>query len=157
MANQAEHSRRSFLKRVVEFAYGIVGLFVAIPAAVTALAPAATRRKFTWIAVAKLTDLPDGQTTRVVIADKNPQGWYTVPREKVIFVKRNGNRFTVFSSTCSHLGCNVNWYPAINEFICPCHGGVYNADGKNIAGPPPRPLTQLQNRIKNNALMVAVG
>jgi cytochrome b6-f complex iron-sulfur subunit len=47
-------------------------------------------------------------------------------------------------ATCSHLGCTVTFYPEKNQFICGCHGGTYDATGKNIAGPPPRPLTPLK-------------
>ncbi len=47
-------------------------------------------------------------------------------------------------ATCSHLGCTVTWFSDKNQFVCGCHGGTYDATGKNIAGPPPRPLTPLK-------------
>ena len=46
-------------------------------------------------------------------------------------------------TTCSHLGCGVSWDRGRQAFLCPCHGGVYGADGAVLAGPPPRPLTRL--------------
>ncbi|MBI5286705.1 MAG: ubiquinol-cytochrome c reductase iron-sulfur subunit [Deltaproteobacteria bacterium] len=45
-----------------------------------------------------------------------------------------------FSRICTDLGCLVSWDKAKEQFICPCHQGVYDKNGKNIAGPPPRPL-----------------
>jgi Rieske Fe-S protein len=46
------------------------------------------------------------------------------------------------STTCTHLGCGVAWNAGRRAFLCPCHGGVYGADGRVLAGPPPRPLAK---------------
>ncbi len=53
-----------------------------------------------------------------------------------ILVKRSETGFDAYSSTCPHLGCKVNWMPEKREFFCPCHRGVFNADGMAISGPP---------------------
>lgn len=59
-------------------------------------------------------------------------------------VVRYGGELRAFSAVCTHLGCLVKWDPAAAEFICPCHGGKFNADGVNTFGPPPRPLKQFR-------------
>jgi cytochrome b6-f complex iron-sulfur subunit len=41
---------------------------------------------------------------------------------------------------CVHLGCTVPWNEDNDQFICPCHGSVYNRVGERVAGPAPRPL-----------------
>ena len=48
------------------------------------------------------------------------------------------------SLRCTHTGCPVRWVDASREFHCSCHGGRFDADGKVIAGPPPRPLERLR-------------
>ena len=53
-----------------------------------------------------------------------------------ILVKRSESGFQAFSSVCPHLGCRVQWKPEEQRFFCPCHRGVFNTDGKAIAGPP---------------------
>lgn len=54
-----------------------------------------------------------------------------------ILVKRTASGdFHAFSSTCPHLGCKVKWMAADQEFFCPCHRGVFDADGRAISGPP---------------------
>ena len=53
-----------------------------------------------------------------------------------ILVKRNEAGFEAYSSTCPHLGCKVQWVPDKQEFFCPCHRGVFNADGVAVSGPP---------------------
>lgn len=57
-----------------------------------------------------------------------------------------------FDSKCTHAGCNVEY--EITKIYCHCHGGTYNLNGINIAGPPPRPLTELGVVEKEGALYV---
>jgi Rieske Fe-S protein len=49
-------------------------------------------------------------------------------------------RFLVLAVNCAHLGCPVEWFQESGLFLCPCHGGVYYADGERASGPPPRGL-----------------
>lgn len=49
-----------------------------------------------------------------------------------------------FSAVCTHLGCLVKWEAAKAEFICPCHNGHFDANGINVAGPPPKPLKRFK-------------
>lgn len=44
--------------------------------------------------------------------------------------------FIALSSSCPHLGCRVHWQGPENRFFCPCHNGVFTANGTAIAGPP---------------------
>jgi len=48
--------------------------------------------------------------------------------------------FAVASAVCTHLGCTVGYFQTDGRFHCPCHGSVFNADGKVEHGPAPRPL-----------------
>jgi len=44
------------------------------------------------------------------------------------------------SAVCTHLQCTVEYRPANQDIFCNCHNGVYDLNGRNVAGPPPRPL-----------------
>jgi Rieske Fe-S protein len=57
--------------------------------------------------------------------------------------------YVAISTRCAHLGCPVNYVPAAQRFICPCHGGVYGFVGERIGGPPVRPLDRFQTRVTN--------
>lgn len=46
----------------------------------------------------------------------------------------------VMSNHCAHLGCPVRWFPYREEFLCPCHGGIYDINGGLLGGPPPQGL-----------------
>lgn len=48
----------------------------------------------------------------------------------------------ILSNSCAHLGCPVRWVivEGEGEFLCPCHGGIYDINGGYIGGPPPRDM-----------------
>ncbi len=72
-----------------------------------------------------------------------------------MYVRRVGpTEFSVFSPKCPHLGCMVQWNDNVRQFFCPCHAGVFDAEGKNIAGPPPRPLDRFETKVENERLYV---
>jgi ubiquinol-cytochrome c reductase iron-sulfur subunit len=50
------------------------------------------------------------------------------------------DRYTVVIGICTHLGCIPSWNSSSKLFKCACHGGEFNACGKNTFGPPPRPF-----------------
>ncbi len=47
-------------------------------------------------------------------------------------------------SKCTHLGCTPNWFAEDGVFKCPCHGSQFASNGKNFAGPAPRPLDRFK-------------
>lgn len=55
---------------------------------------------------------------------------------KEILIRRDEAGFKAFSSECPHLGCRVYWEADKQEFFCPCHRGVFNAEGRALSGPP---------------------
>jgi Rieske Fe-S protein len=54
----------------------------------------------------------------------------------LILVTRTEAGFQAFSSTCPHLGCRVHWEAEKQRFFCPCHNGVFTAEGVAVSGPP---------------------
>lgn len=70
-----------------------------------------------------------------------------------LFIVRNEKGFLAISARCTHLGCIVEWNRDHNMFLCPCHGGKFDAEGKNVAGPPPRPLDLFAIRLDDNGAL----
>ena len=62
--------------------------------------------------------------------------------------------YVAVSTRCAHLGCPVHYAQASQRFICPCHGGVYDAQGKVVGGPPVRPLDRFYTRVRNGRVEV---
>lgn len=70
----------------------------------------------------------------------------------LIVVRGLDGELRAFDAKCTHAGCNVGF--AGSRLFCPCHGGVYDLNGKNVAGPPPLPLTELSVFEENGELYV---
>ncbi len=56
--------------------------------------------------------------------------------------------YVAISTRCAHLGCPVRYIQASQRFVCPCHGGVYDFEGKVDGGPPVRPLDRFYTRVR---------
>ena len=63
--------------------------------------------------------------------------------------RRAKDQFLVLAVNCAHLGCPVSWFPQSGLFMCPCHGGVYYANGERASGPPPRGLFHCVWRVRD--------
>jgi cytochrome b6-f complex iron-sulfur subunit len=62
------------------------------------------------------------------------------PRPSMLIHHKNG-QWAAFDAVCTHLGCTVRFEPARDVIHCACHGGEYDPySGKNVSGPPPKPL-----------------
>src|SRR5579872_5242078 len=75
--------------------------------------------------------------------------------EPVILIKAAENEFRAFSATCTHLDCIVTFQKEKPCFYCNCHGGTYDLTGRNIAGPPPRPLTPYKVNVVAKTIVVS--
>lgn len=61
---------------------------------------------------------------------------YDLEGNPILVRRKSESEFQAFNSTCPHLGCRVRWEEDKQEYFCPCHRGVFDADGVGTAGPP---------------------
>jgi menaquinol-cytochrome c reductase iron-sulfur subunit len=154
-ASPEELSRRRFFARLSVGLGSLCGLAIAIPGVGFILAPLFSQTPQLWRAVGKVNDFKIGQTVQVTIEDSSPLPWAGVTAKTAAWLRRmNETEFIAFAVNCSHLGCPVRWLPDANLFMCPCHGGVYYADGTVAAGPPPKPLTRYNVRIQDGEVQL---
>lgn len=66
--------------------------------------------------------------------------------------RKSQDDFVIYHLHCTHVGCPVNWSPQAKRFFSPCHGGVFDPDGRVLAGPPPRPLDRYEGKVENGVL-----
>lgn len=143
-------TRRKFLNRACIGLAGAAGLVVAVPILSYLLSPLIQPTKQTWQKLGKVDHFKTGDTVEVSIEDPSSVAWAGATSKTAVWVRRESEKqFIVFSVNCTHLGCPVNWLPDAKIFLCPCHGGVYYANGDVAGGPPPRPLFRYQVRIHN--------
>lgn len=152
-------SRRTFLMNVGIALNAIVGIAIATPVVVFLVGPVLRRQEYRhWISVGDVTQFRPGETRLVTFRNpfKHPADGDTanVPA----YVRCTApETFVVFAINCAHLGCPVRWFSESQLFMCPCHGGVYYADGSRASGPPERGLFTYESRIDNGHLMIDAG
>jgi cytochrome b6-f complex iron-sulfur subunit len=71
-----------------------------------------------------------------------------------ILIRTASGELKAFSAVCTHLECIVQYRPDTKQIWCACHNGQYNLEGKNIGGPPPRPLEEYTVNNRNGELVV---
>ena len=77
-------------------------------------------------------------------------------KEPVILVHTQSGQYKAFFARCTHLGCIVQYQgQGIPHFSCNCHGSQFDINGKNVAGPAPRPLSPLRVSIKETAVIIS--
>jgi Rieske Fe-S protein len=63
--------------------------------------------------------------------------------------------YRAMSATCTHLGCTVQYRDDLHEVWCACHNGMYDLNGRNISGPPPRPLELYDVHLRGDDIFVS--
>lgn len=72
----------------------------------------------------------------------------------VIIINTRDRGVIAFSRVCTHLGCLVKFDKERQLFICPCHAGLFDLEGKVISGPPPKPLQKFFVRVEGDNLTI---
>jgi Rieske Fe-S protein len=156
-------TRRRFMTGTVHTAGAIAVAAFTLPALGFAVGPVFEKDERRWEAVGPVGDFPDD--TYVPRTLTLERGIGDVGKSTVYLRKYDPqedsqpqdeyNAFIAISSRCMHLGCPVRFVEASARFICPCHGGVYDFEGKRTGGPPVRPLDRFYTRVRNG--LVEVG
>lgn len=152
-------SRRTLLMNVGIALNAIVGIAIATPVVVYLFGPVLRRKEYRhWVEIGDVTGFHPGETKLVTFRNPFKQSWDGVTDNVPAYVRCTApNKFVVFAINCAHLGCPVRWFSESQLFMCPCHGGVYYADGSRASGPPERGLFTYEARIENGKLLIDAG
>ena len=143
-----EPGRRKTLALLVNTTVALIGAAFSALVGVFAVRPARGAERERWIRAGTLDDLTPNVPVPRVLSVPRADGWYRArARETVFLVWDGAKQVTVFSATCTHLGCQVLWDGDAKKFRCPCHGGAYDVSGRVLEGPPPRSLTTIDARV----------
>ena len=72
-----------------------------------------------------------------------------------LLVRLPDGDYRCMSAVCTHLGCTVQYQPETQQIWCPCHNGRYDLNGRNIQGPPPRPLLTYDVKVQGEEIHVS--
>lgn len=72
-----------------------------------------------------------------------------------ILIRTPEGDLRAFSAACTHLGCIVQYRQDISHIWCACHNGHFDLNGRNIQGPPPRPLDSYAVNVRGDEIVVS--
>lgn len=152
-------SRRTFLMNVGIALNAAVALLIATPVVAYLLGPVLRRKNYLeWVAIGNVSDFPPGETRLVTYTNPFSEPWDGASAKVPAYVRCSApGEFTVFAINCAHLGCPVRWFSESQLFMCPCHGGVYYADGSRASGPPERGLFTYDLKVEGGKLLIDAG
>lgn len=139
--------RRSFLALAATTSIGATGFFL-FATLLQALVPPARgidgATKVGRLAVARLADLRQGQPVLVDYGD-----------DKLFVVRTSETGAVAFDAACPHARCSLRFDKDRNQFVCPCHGGVFALDGSRLAGPPRRDMIRAVVDVADGDVVIA--
>lgn len=151
--------RRNFLGISVFAISGMITAGFGIPALLYLLAPAVKpQAEESWIPLGSTNKVELGVPTLFKANVRRQTGWIVNEEQLAVYVLTdNGRDFTAMSNICTHLGCRVRWISESQQFLSPCHNGVFDKYGNVVSGPPPRPLDQYSVRVEDGQIQILAG
>ena len=149
--------RRSFFAVLLGAGATGVGALLAVPLVRFVLHPLLrVTTPAAWSDVGKVEEFASGALpVKKLITVEQRDGWRKIVSEKAVYVIKDANgQLGVLSAVCTHLGCSVPWRSERNQFVCPCHIGIFAPDGKLVGGPPPRDMDRLETKVEDGVLKV---
>jgi Rieske Fe-S protein len=155
--------RRRFFQRLTYGLGAVAAAAVGVPFVGYLLG--ARKAPVKWVPLGPVTDFPLNQTRLVDFDNPIRQPWDGMVARTNVYVRYEGedmrrdegrgargeglerHKFLVLAVNCAHLGCPVSWFQESGLFMCPCHGGVYHANGERASGPPPQGLYRCVYRV----------
>lgn len=107
----------------------------------------------------KQPEVAEGTATTVEAAttDELPvDGWkiFRFGTRPGILLRISEDEYRAFAATCTHLDCIVQYRDDKRMIWCACHNGLFDLSGRNVSGPPPRPLEQYQINVVGDKVYV---
>ncbi|HXJ07415.1 MAG TPA: Rieske 2Fe-2S domain-containing protein [Candidatus Acidoferrum sp.] len=148
MSNEDSQQVRPARRRLVEILLG-GGVFASV---VSFLYPV-----LKYLVPPAVPDLGQDDVVAAAVGDLKPNGSKVFrfgSRPALLLLTAEGEYHAV-SAVCTHLGCTVQYRSDLHEIWCACHNGTYDLDGRNVSGPPPRPLENFQVNIRGKEIVVS--
>ncbi len=100
-------------------------------------------------------------TSRSVVAAKvielkrNSGKVFQFGSKPALLIRTARGEFVALSAVCTHLNCTVQYRDDLRQVWCACHNGLYDLAGRNVSGPPPRPLETFEVHVQGEDVIVS--
>lgn len=103
-----------------------------------------------------VADLGGDEVEAAKIGDLKPNGSkiFRFGNRPALLLMTPEGEYRALSAVCTHLSCTVQYRNDLHEIWCACHNGLYDVNGRNISGPPPRPLEAFDVRVSGEEIVV---
>jgi Rieske Fe-S protein len=145
-ATESPTARRKFINYLMGTSLGTTLVAVFYPVVKFLIPPQIAESSEASVVAGKISDLKPN-TGRIFKFGTQPG----------ILIKTSAGEVKAFSATCTHLNCTVQYREDMQHIWCACHNGHYDLNGKNVAGPPPRPLEEYAVNIRGDEVVVSKG
>ncbi|QQS37178.1 MAG: Rieske 2Fe-2S domain-containing protein [Ignavibacteriales bacterium] len=139
--NNGNKSRRNFLKYFLGGGFTAFAFSVMYPIVKYLIPPKSTEPIPTSVIAGEVGEL-----------NTNSGKIFRFGNEPGILINTPEGELKAYTAICTHLACTVQYRADLQHIWCACHNGHYNLNGINIAGPPPRPLTEFKVNIKGDQI-----
>ncbi|WP_246140991.1 ubiquinol-cytochrome c reductase iron-sulfur subunit [Bacillus marasmi] len=155
--------RREFISKSLKSTAGLFAVSV-LPLGLAACgSKEKTMDTSTMASLGPLAKLESGEFPKKVQYNvKIKDAWTTQDLDGFVYVnKQEDGSLIIMSPTCTHLGCTAGDAEVSSQekgvrYFCKCHGGEYDEFGKNVSGPPPRPLDTFESVIQDGEVYISV-
>ena len=137
-------SKRSFLKMILSG--GLLALAGSI------LYPIITYMKPPKQGEVEVTNVKAGKISEL---EKDSGKIVKFGTKPAILIKTADGNLKAFSAVCTHLDCTVQYKKELGLIWCACHNGKYDLTGRNVSGPPPRPLEEYRITTQGDDIFIS--
>ncbi len=138
--------RRRFIDYLLGTSLGAIAVSVLYPIAKYLIPPQVPESTESSVVAAKTGDLKP-----------NSGLVFRFGSEPGILIETPQGEIRAFSAVCTHLACTVQYRSDLQQIWCACHNGHYDLNGKNVSGPPPRPLPSYIVNVRGDDIVVSKG
>jgi len=141
---QAHQSKRDFLKVILGGSLLAWAGTILYPILAYLKPPSQAEAEVSSVKAGKLSDIEKDSGTIIKFGSK-----------PVILLRTAAGDLRAFSATCTHLDCTVQYRKDFGLIWCACHNGKYDINGRNVSGPPPRPLDEYKVNIQGGEVFIS--
>jgi cytochrome b6-f complex iron-sulfur subunit len=104
-----------------------------------------------------VADLGTDEVVACKVADIKPTGSkiFRFGTHPALLIMTAEGEYRALSAVCTHLGCTVQYRNDLRQIWCACHNGLYDLNGRNVSGPPPRPLEVFSVHARGDDIVVS--
>ncbi len=105
----------------------------------------------------RVADLGGDQVVAARVGDLKPNSSkiFRFGTRPALLLMTVEGEYRALSAVCTHLSCTVQYRSDLHQVWCACHNGLYDLNGRNVSGPPPRPLEVFQAHVRGDEIVVS--